>query len=251
MTALRPPVVAGVAGGVGTSTVAAALRARDAERDVARADIVACHLTGDSLRKVARLADALPAGARPVLAVTAAPGGARGPLATRLRLLEPRFAGVVVLPHVGAWRVLADPSAEAAALLGKPAERLSRPLRGYADALRALAAAVAASGRLTRPAAAFGAASDVAPWSAIGQRSQGPRGSRAASDVVGTAPRPRACRLWPGLTEVEHPPREPHPTVAMADDVALEESPRAAEPHGLVPLRRPAPTGPLAVGIDG
>lgn len=227
MSALRPPVVAGVAGGVGTSTVAAALRGRDADRAVARADIVVCRLTGDSLRKVARLAEALPAEAHPVLAVTSAPGGVRGPLAARLRLLEPRFAGVVVLPHVGAWRELADPLAEAAMVLGKPAERLSRPLRGYAHALRALAAAVAASGRLARPGA--------------GAVSEAPVAARVA----------RAPRLWPGLTAVEHRPRALHPSAVLADDVAIEEGPHAPEPHNVVPQRRQAAAGLLAVGADG
>lgn len=269
MSALRAPVVAGVAGGVGTSTVAAALRGRDAERDVERADIVVCHLTGDSLRKVARLAETLPAGARPVLAVTAAPGAARGPLAVRLRLLEPRFAGVVVLPHVGAWRELADPLAEAAVVLGKPAERLSRPLRGYADGLRALAAAVAASGRLAAPVPAAASGRPAAPVPAADHphaRTSGaePAGPRSAyvpgggAGVPGTpsapapaaAPAARAPRLWPGLTGVEHRPRALHPSVALADDVEIEAGPSEPEPHNVVPLRRPAAAGLLAVGAD-
>ncbi|NMI00897.1 hypothetical protein [Pseudonocardia acidicola] len=157
MNGLRAPVVAGVAGGVGTTTVAVALRAHDAGRVVdTRVDVLVCRCTGNSLHRAARLADRLAGhGPRPVLAVTA--DGAvptRGPLHARLRMIEPQFAAVVVLPHVGRWRELADPLAEAAGLLAQAAGDLPRPLRNYAAALRRLATSVAATGRLSHGAPA-------------------------------------------------------------------------------------------------
>ncbi|WP_214368067.1 hypothetical protein [Pseudonocardia sp. H11422] len=156
MTGLRAPVVAGVAGGVGTTTVAVALRGHDAGRAVdTRVDVVVCRCTGDSLRRAARVADRFGHGSRPVLAVTA--DGAvptRGPLHARLRMIEPQFAAVVVLPRVGRWRELTDPLAEAAGLLAQPVDGLPRPLRSYVTALRRLATSIAATGRLRQDSAA-------------------------------------------------------------------------------------------------
>ena len=151
MSGLRAPVVSGVAGGVGVTTLAVALRAHDAGRaGVEAADILACRGTLDSLRRAAAVLER-PGGAPapPVLAVTL--DGARlprGPVRARLELLDAAVSAVVLLPHVSRWRTTADPLPEVAQLLAEPAERLPRPLRAYAAALRELAAAVAASGRL-------------------------------------------------------------------------------------------------------
>ena len=148
MTGLRAPVVAGVGGGVGTTALAVALRGIDGGRErVDTADILACRGTPDSL---ARAADALQhagPGPRPVLAVTLDGGRARGVLRARLELLGSDTA-VVLLPHVRRWRTLADPVADLSSLLREPVDRLPRPLRAYAAALRELAGAVATSGRL-------------------------------------------------------------------------------------------------------
>jgi hypothetical protein len=158
VTALRPPTVAGVAGGVGTTTVAVALRGRD--DGTARphiADIVVCRATLDSLGRVADVLDRVGPGPRPVLAVTL--DGARlprGPLRDQLMLLEPGTSAVVLLPRVRRWRTLDDPLPEVATLLVGAPERLPRPVRSYAAALWDLAAAVADSGRLAAPAAGDG-----------------------------------------------------------------------------------------------
>ncbi len=148
---MRVPVVAGVAGGVGTTTIAAALRGYDAGRLVdARVDVLVCRCTGDSLRRAARLADQLAGPApRPVLAVTAeARMRSHGCMRARLRMLEPQFCAVTVLPHVGRWRELSDPLAEASELIARRGGELPRALRGYGAALRRLVAEVAATGRL-------------------------------------------------------------------------------------------------------
>ncbi|MDT7581242.1 MAG: hypothetical protein QOK35_2506 [Pseudonocardiales bacterium] len=153
MTGLRAPVVAGVAGGVGVTTLAVALRAHDAGRGAAdTADILACRGTLDSLRRAAAVLErpgGAPVGPPPVLAVTLdGPRLPRGPVRARLEVLEAAVCAVVLLPHVPRWRTTADPLPEVGQLLVEPAERLPRPLRAYAAALRELAAAVAASGRL-------------------------------------------------------------------------------------------------------
>ena len=136
---MRVPVVAGVGGGVGTTTVAAALRAHDAGRIAGRMpDILVCRGTFDSLRRAAAVLD--DAGPEPVPVVAVTLDGARmlrGPLRARLDLLEADAGALVLLPHVRRWGTLAD-----------PAERLPRPLRAYTAALRELVKAVASSGRL-------------------------------------------------------------------------------------------------------
>jgi hypothetical protein len=152
VSGLRAPVVAGVAGGVGTTTVAVALRGHDGACErVDTADVLACRGTLDSLARAAAALEHAGPGPRPVLAVTLDGARARGALRARLELLD--AGAIVVLPHVRRWRTLADPVAEAAILLREPVDRLPRPLRAYAAALRELAGAVATSGRLHRPSA--------------------------------------------------------------------------------------------------
>jgi len=146
---MRVPVVAGVAGGVGTTTVAVGLRGHDGGRvGGARPDILVCRATLDSLRRAAAFLDETGPEPPPVLAVTLAARAPRRPLRAQLDLLEPDAAALVLLPHVPRWCTLVDPLAEAAQLLVEPAAQLPRPLRAYAAALRELVTAVAASGRL-------------------------------------------------------------------------------------------------------
>ncbi len=157
MNGMRVPVVAGVGGGVGTTTVAVGLRGHDGgrlagPRPGGLPDIVVCRGTLDSVRRVADVLDGAGPEAPPVLAVTLVGRAVRGPLRARLDLLEPETAALVLLPHVRRWCTLPDPLAEAAHVLVEPAAQLPRPLRAYAAALRELVAAVAASGRLGRVA---------------------------------------------------------------------------------------------------
>ena len=149
--------VAGVAGGVGTTTVAAALSAADRGVFVGRpVDVLVCRATGDSLVRAGQAAQlvAQAGGRRPVLAVTAADAsGPSRPVTARLRLLEPHTSAVVVLPFVRRWRDLAVPLDEARALLAVPRTDLSRPLRRYAAAAQDLMAALGDRTPTTRPAA--------------------------------------------------------------------------------------------------
>ena len=151
MRGMRVPVVAGVGGGVGTTTVAVGLRGHDAGRVAGAApDILVCRATLDSLRRAAAVLDETGPEPPPVLAVTLAARAPRRPLRAQLDLLEPGAAALVLLPHVPRWCTLVDPLAEAAQLLVEPAAQLPRPLRAYAAALRELVTAAAASGRLGR-----------------------------------------------------------------------------------------------------
>lgn len=152
MRRLSAPRIGGVAGGVGTTTLATVLRAHDRGRDIEHGvDVLACRCTGDSLLQAAGVVSQLAAAelARPVLAVTVdVPIPPRGPLRARLRMIEPQVSGLVVLPYVARWRELSDPLAEVAGLLDMPLEELPRPLRDYVLGARALAAAIVSSGQL-------------------------------------------------------------------------------------------------------
>jgi hypothetical protein len=152
MTGFRPPIVAGVSGGVGATTLALALYGRDSGTGAGiEADIVVCRSSAESLDRAVRIADLFdPTAVPPVLAVTVDGAERRHP--ERLDELGPGWAAVVLLPHVARWRGIVDPYREAAGLLGAPRNRLPRALRPYLDAVTRLARAVADSGRLGHPA---------------------------------------------------------------------------------------------------
>ena len=139
----RPPSVAGVAGGVGTTTIARALAGVDRGVFTGRpVDVLVCRATAESLVRAGRAAYLITSQQhpRPVLAVnTADPAGPSRPSAARMRLLEPHTAGVVVLPYVRRWRDLATPLQDVTGLLARPVTELPRPLRRFATAVHALA----------------------------------------------------------------------------------------------------------------
>ena len=134
--ARRAPTVAGVAGGVGTTTIARALAGVDRGVFTGRpVDVLVCRATADSLLRAARAAYLISTQQhrRPVLAVnTADAAGPSRPSMARMRLLEPHTAGVVVLPYVRRWRDLATPLQDVTGLLGPPGDRAASavaPLR--------------------------------------------------------------------------------------------------------------------------
>ena len=139
----RALTVAGVAGGVGTTTIARALAGVDRGVFTGRpVDVLVCRATADSLLRAARAAYLISTQQhrRPVLAVnTADAAGPSRPSTARMRLLEPHTAGVVVLPYVRRWRDLATPLQDVTGLLGRPVTELPRPLRRFATAVHALA----------------------------------------------------------------------------------------------------------------
>ena len=136
-------MVAGVAGGVGTTTVARALAGLDRGVFTGRpVDVLVCRATADSLVRAARAAYLISTQQprRPVLAVNIADATCPSrPSLARMRLLEPHTAGVVVLPYVRRWRDLATPLDDVAGLLSRPVTELPRSLRRFATAVHSLA----------------------------------------------------------------------------------------------------------------
>ena len=134
----RMPLVAGVGGGVGTSTLAAAVRGQD--RGIYRpgdlVDVLVARASMVSLGAAARALATCPE-PRPVLVVVADQARGRLPdnAGHRLRMSEPYTAGIVHVPYVEAWRHLDQPIASAFhALTGGLTRQIpSRAARGFAD----------------------------------------------------------------------------------------------------------------------
>jgi len=209
---LRAPRIAGVAGGVGTTTLATALRGYDRGRAADQgAEVLVSRSTGGSLHAAATVIAWLGSTGqpRPVLAVIAdQPAPIRGPLRARLRMIEPQVNGLVVVPYVAHWRELTDPLAEAAQLSDCPADQLPKALRGYGEALARLAEAVLRSGLLSA------------------RRPGGPHTPPPANRTTG--PRARVTNTGPQV-----------PVVVTGPHAALVDTgPRA--PVGLGPANPPA-----------
>ena len=139
------PWVAGVGGGVGTSTIAAALEAVDAGRYRLGqpVHVLVCRMTEGSLHR-AQVALAR-APFRPVLAVVADKPGARLSRTMRSQLLmcEGYRAGVVTVPVVATWRDvrgLSDPRSAVTPVSQHRASttRPPRPERGFVAAMQQL-----------------------------------------------------------------------------------------------------------------
>lgn len=135
---MRQPVIAGVAGGVGTTTLAAALHATDGGVFAGRspADVLVCRDTVASLGGAHRAVTAAPG--RPLLVVVPSTGERMPrPARARLEMVTPH-AEVAHVPWVGRWREVTDPWAQAATVLTTAREQLDKPLRGYAQAMQQL-----------------------------------------------------------------------------------------------------------------
>ena len=165
----RIPLVAGVGGGVGTSTMAAAVRGQD--RGIYRpgelVDVLVARASMVSLGAAQRALATCPQ-PRPVLVVVADQARGRLPdnAAHRLRMSEPYTAGIVHVPYVEAWRHLDQPIASAFhALTGGLTQQIpSRAARGFADTTARLVRALTA--RLD-PAAPQPSTRGVAPGRAV------------------------------------------------------------------------------------
>lgn len=142
----RRTSVAGVSGGVGVTTVAAAIDAADRGVFVGRrVDVLVCRATGDSLVRAGRAAQQVTtsAGWKPVLAVNATEAAPPSRSVTaRLRLIEPHASSVVLLPFVRRWCETSVPIDEIRGLLTVRRNELPRPLRDYARAAQDLRSAL-------------------------------------------------------------------------------------------------------------
>lgn len=134
-TLVSAPWVAGVAGGVGTTTVAWALAAVDcgAYRG-GRVHAVVCRDTVSSVGAAHTVVNRVVG--RPVLLVVASiPGGISKPAAARVEMVRPHVASVVHVPFVGRWRELVDPWTQAAMVLRYSERELPRHVWGFRRAL--------------------------------------------------------------------------------------------------------------------
>jgi len=135
-------LVAGVSGGVGTTTVATALGATDRGIFTGRqVDVLVCRSNAESLIRIARAARLLHLDNRTVVLAVTSADQARPTraLTARVRLLEPNAAGIVLLPYVARWRDLAAPLDTVRGLLTHRPADLPRAVRGYAGAISELA----------------------------------------------------------------------------------------------------------------
>ena len=134
------PRVGGVAGGVGTTTVAALLQAADVgivqPEGVVRVHVLVCRSTASSVQAAVVLAARMPL--TPVLAVVADCGD-RPPATVRHRLhmAEPNLAAMVRVPWWPSLREADDPAERVAALAWGDASpsRSERSVPGVLDAL--------------------------------------------------------------------------------------------------------------------
>lgn len=135
---MRHPLVAGVSGGVGTTTVAAALAATDC--GVYRAgqpvDAVVCRDTVVSLGVAHRAINAVPG--KPLLVVVASTSNATPKAASaRIEMVKPHVSAVVHVPFVMRWREVTDPWAQASNVLRYP-EAVPKWLRPFAQSMQQL-----------------------------------------------------------------------------------------------------------------
>lgn len=134
-------VVAGVAGGVGTTAVALVLGGSDARVFTGRhTDIIVCRTTAESLLRASRAVGVLGTRLGAVAVSSLDSTRPARPVAARLRLLE-SSAATVVMPFVPALLSATDPHAILRTALGTAEADLSRPLRRFLTAVRQLAEA--------------------------------------------------------------------------------------------------------------
>ncbi|GEC21223.1 hypothetical protein PHY01_35060 [Pseudonocardia hydrocarbonoxydans] len=238
MSGLRPPVFAGVAAGVGTTTLARALHGVDGglarggrPAGGAVADVLVCRV--DSLAHVAGLSC-------PVLAVVAD----RPP---RLDRIAGRFGAVVTVPDVAAWHGLDAP--EVAGLLAVAPGRRPARMQAFVDALLAVTAAVLRSGVLVRSGAHHrGAAPGPGP-SGRASAERSPRPPVAAVPARPSRPVPPHPSR-PGAVPTR-PSTGPSPAagVSAASGVSAAAGPPPAVPRPPArpdrPRARAVPPGPV------
>lgn len=138
---MRMPRIAGVAGGMGTSLLAEALRAHDAGvYDDGPVDILVCRTTVNDLGAVHQAVARAPY--PPVLAVVAdIPASLPSAVRARIRMVAPHVQAAVAVPFVMEWRAMDNPYAAAAQVL-RPEVNLPKGIRAFAAAVRKLAKSV-------------------------------------------------------------------------------------------------------------
>ena len=138
---MRAPLVCGVAGGVGTTTIATALHGRDLGVYCGGpADIVVCRSTSSSVGAAHRVINAIPGA--PVLVIVAdGPLRTPAPVKARARMVEPHLTALVWMPYLEQWRHTDDALKHAKAVSSHP-DGIPKWLQPWAAALRQLGTAV-------------------------------------------------------------------------------------------------------------
>jgi hypothetical protein len=153
----EPPFIAGVAGGVGTTTIAAALRGRDCGlyRANKPVQVLVCRSTLNSLGCAQRALQYTPA--PPVLAIVddVPNGGLSTNTANRVRMTEGYTSDIIRIPFVTEWRDVETPHHHAADLLVTADQ--PKGLRAYADAVLDLVDAIVAIADAEDPAPVYAA----------------------------------------------------------------------------------------------
>ena len=239
------PWVAGVGGGVGTSTIAAALEAVDAGRYRLGqpVHVLVCRMTEGSLHRAQVALASAPF--RPVLAVVADSPGAwlSRTMRSQLRMCEGYRAGVVTVPVVATWRDvrgLSDPRSTVTPLSQHRASttRPRRPERGFVAAMqqlyqhvlivlgdldqqRVMADVAAAQRRSAAPSAAPPPRRPAVP---AGPRPVPPAVSVQAAAIAAAALQPPTAQPRPSRGTPGAPPRAV-PPVYRAPAVPYRRSP--------------------------
>lgn len=138
---MRAPLVCGVAGGVGATTIAAALQAQDVGIYCGGpVDIVVCRTTSSSVAAAHCVVNAAPG--KPVLVVVAdGPLRMPAPAKARLTMVEPHLTALVMMPFVARWREIDQAFEQAVAALRYP-NQVPKWLQPWAGALGQVMAAV-------------------------------------------------------------------------------------------------------------
>ncbi|SDG76567.1 hypothetical protein SAMN05216377_11511 [Pseudonocardia oroxyli] len=139
MSSAQPPHIAGVAGGVGVTTIAHALRGHDAGVHRGQpVQVLVCRATSESLIRAAHIIGRLDH--QPILAVSCTDSGRPGrTVMTRMQLIAPHTARTVLLPHVDHWRALSRPLDAVRDVVDAPRRELGRQARRWAEAVEQIA----------------------------------------------------------------------------------------------------------------
>lgn len=239
MTRMRPPVIAGVAGGVGTTVVAGLLGVPDAGVWVPGmpADVLVCRSAAHQLAAVTRAAATLDP---PPVVVIVADCAEKAPAAVRDRahMLEPNVAAVVWIPWLAPLREVADPAAAARdAVLGDAPPRWAMAARvRREDLLAAVTTVLSAEPNngddATHPV-------DTAP------------SAPEAPAEVAAAPPTSVQSAAPSAPAASRAPSFPPPPATGADhwSVAPDAPPSRSASHGPPPQARYTPLD--STGADG
>ena len=186
---MRAPLVCGVAGGVGTTTIATALHGRDLGVYCGGpADIVVCRSTSSSVGAAHRVINAIPGA--PVLVVVAdGPLRTPAPVKARVRMVEPHLTALVWMPYVEQWRHTDDALKHAKAVSSHP-DGMPKWLQPWAMALRQLGTAVLPllEGPSRAPAATTVSSQPAAHAPGSSPEPQGPVQQRPSLVVVQGSP---------------------------------------------------------------